>query len=97
MPAEHYRYILVEREKWWNSCHDKTLASGCDTVFESRDQYDSFIEGRKSHFARFKNLQELEKPVSWKDLSAVLRIKKMPNGRRYLSGETVNSLLRMEL
>lgn len=150
MHAEHYGYILVEREKWWNSRHDKNRKSvntqvfvrrglvgpkeaqkllfyvklpvgeirgygdfleritgtaddlwnryGSETVFESRDQYDSFIEGRnKVTFVRFKNLQELEKPVSWKDLSAVLGIKKMPNGGRYLSRETVNSLLRMEL
>jgi predicted transcriptional regulator len=150
MHAEHYGYILVEREKWWNSRHDKNRKSvntqvfvrrglvgpkeaqkllfyvklpvgeirgygdfleritgtaddlwnryGSETVFESRDQYDSFIEGRnKVTFVRFKNLQELEKPVSWKDLSAVLGIKKMPNGGRYLSIETVNSLLRMEL
>lgn len=150
MHAEHYGYILVEREKWWNSRDDKNRKSvntqvfvrrglvgpkeaqkllfyvklpvgeirgygdfleritgtaddlwnryGSETVFESRDQYDSFIEGRnKVTFVRFKNLQELEKPVSWKDLSAVLGIKKMPNGGRYLSRETVNSLLRMEL
>jgi predicted transcriptional regulator len=150
MHAEHYGYILVEREKWWNSRHDKNRKSvnaqvfvrrglvgpkevqkllfyvklpvgeirgygdfleritgtaddlwnryGSETVFESRDQYDSFIEGKnKVTFVQFKNLQELEKPVSWKDLSAVLGIKKMPNGGRYLSRETVNSLLRMEL
>jgi len=71
---------------------------GTETVFESRDQYHDFVEGRsKVTFIRFKNLQELEKPISWKDLSTVLGIKKMPNGGKYLSRETVNSLLRMEL
>jgi predicted transcriptional regulator len=150
MSEEHYYYILVEREKWWNSRHDKNRKGGntqvfvrrgrvgpkeaqkllfyvklpigeirgygdfleriigtadglwnsygSETVFESRDQYDSFIEGRsKVTFIRFKNLQELEKPVCWKDLSAALGIKKMPNGGRYLSKETVNSILKMEL
>jgi predicted transcriptional regulator len=150
MSDEHYYYILVEREKWWNSRHDKNRKGGntqvfvrrgrvgpkeakklllyvklpigeicgyddfleriigtadglwnsygSETVFESRDQYDSFIEGRsKVTFIRFKNLQELEKPVCWKDLAAALGIKKMPNGGRYLSKETVNSILKMEL
>jgi predicted transcriptional regulator len=150
MPEEHYAYILVEHEKWWNSrCNKnqkgmntqafvrrgrvgpkeaKTLLfyvklpvgeirgygdfleriigtadelwniHGSETVFESRDQYNDFVEGRsKVTFIRFKNLQELEKPISWKDFSAALGVKKMPNGGRYLSRETVNSLVKMEL
>jgi len=71
---------------------------GSETVFESRDQYDAFVDGRSNvTFIRFKNLQELKNPIDWKDLSAALGIKKMPNGGRYLSREIVNSLLRMEL
>jgi len=71
---------------------------GSETVFGSRDEYDNFVEGRsRVTFIRFKNLQEFEKPIGWKDLSATLGIKKMPNGGRYLSRETVNSLVRMEL
>jgi predicted transcriptional regulator len=150
MPEEHYAYILVEHEKWWNSrCNKnqkgmntqafvrrgkvgpkdaKTLLFyvklpvgeirgygdflerisgntdelwnmyGSETVFESRNEYNDFVEGRSSvTFIRFKNLQELEKPIVWKDLSATLGIKKMPNGGRYLSRETVNSLVKMEL
>jgi len=78
-------------EELWN-------VYGSETVFESREQYDGFVEGRsKVTFIRFKNLQELEKPIGWKDLSAALGIKKMPNGGRYLSRETVTSLLRKEL
>jgi len=150
MPEEHYAYILVEHEKWWNSrCNKnqkgtntqafvrrgkvgpkdaKTLffyvklpvgeirgfgdflerisgtadelwnMHGSETVFKSRDEYNDFVEGRsRVTFIRFKNLQELEKPIYWKDLSAALGIKKMPNGGRYLSRETVNSLVKMEL
>jgi len=71
---------------------------GSETVFESRDEYDSFVEGRsRVTFIRFKNLQELDKPIGWKDFSGTLGIKKMPNGGRYLSREIVNSLARMEL
>jgi len=150
MPEEHYAYILVEHEKWWNSRHSKNQKGtntqafvrrgkvgpknaktllfyvklpvgeirgfgdflerisgtpdelwnmyGSETVFESRDEYNDFVEGRsRVTFIRFKNLQELEKPIGWKDLSAALGIKKMPNGGRYLSRETVNSLIKMEL
>jgi len=150
MSEEHYAYILVEHEKWWNSrCNKnqkgmntqafvrrgkvgpkdaKTLLFyvklpvgeirgygdflerisgtpdelwnmyGSETVFESRDEYNDFVEGRSIvTFIRFKNLQELEKPIIWKDFSVALGIKKMPNGGRYLSRETVNSLVKMEL
>jgi len=71
---------------------------GSETVFKSRDEYDDFVEGRsRVTFIRFKNLEELEKPIGWKDFSATLGIKKMPNGGRYLSRETVNSLVGREL
>ncbi len=150
MSEEHYAYILVEHEKWWNTRYNqnkkgwntqafvrkgkvgpknaKTLLfyvklpvgeirgygdflervigkadelwnmHGSETVFESRDGYDSFVEGReKVTFIRFKNLQDLEKPIAWKDLAAALGIKKMPNGGRYISRETLNSLIKKEL
>jgi len=150
MTEEHYAYILVEQEKWWNNRSNqsrkgksalafvrrgrvgpkdaKTLLfyvklpigeirgygdflerisgapdelwnmHGSETVFESREEYNAFVEGRnKVTFIRFKNLQELEKPIAWKDLSAALGIKKMPNGGRYLGRESANSFLRMEL
>jgi len=71
---------------------------GSETVFENRERYDDFVEGRsKVTFIRFKSLQVLEKPISWKYLSAELGIKKMPNGGRYLGREVVNSLLTKEL
>jgi len=147
---EHYAYLLVEDEKWWNrrckqsrkgsntqafvrrgkvgpkdanhllfyvklpvgeirgygdfserisgTAHELWDSHGPETVFESRDEYDKFVEGRsKVTLIRFKNLQRLEKPTSWKDLSATLGIKKMPNGGRYLSRETVNSIIKGEV
>jgi len=150
MSEEHYAYILVEHEKWWNSRYNKKQKGlntqafvrrgkvgpkdaktllfyvklpvgeirgygdflerisgtadelwnmyGSETVFESQDEYDSFVEGRsKVTFIRFKNLQELEKPIGWKILSTTLGIMKMPNGGRYLSRETINSLVKVEL
>lgn len=71
---------------------------GSETVFESKGDYDKFVEEHeKVTLIRFKNLQELNKPLPWKELAATLGIKKMPNGGRYLNHETVNSLLKMEL
>jgi len=89
--ADFLERISGTADELWNT-------HGSETVFESRDEYNAFVEGRsKVTFIRFKNLQELEKPISWKDLSVILGIKKMPNGGRYLSRETVTSILRMEL
>lgn len=48
-------------------------------------------------FIRFKNLKVLEKPIRWKDLSSALGTKRMPDGGRYLSKATVDSIFRMEL
>jgi len=150
MPEEHYAYILVEHEKWWNNRRNQGQKGlntqafvrrgrvgpidakkvlfyvklpvgqirgygdfveritgvadelwnmhGSETVFESRDEYNDFVGGRsKVTFIRFKNLQELENPIEWKDLSTALGIKKMPNGGRYLDRETANSLVKTEL
>jgi len=88
--ADFLERISGTADELWNT-------HGSETVFESRDEYNAFVEGRsKVTFIRFKNLQELEKPIGWKDLSGALGIKKMPNGGRYLSRETLNSVLREE-
>ncbi len=89
--ADFLQRVTGNADALWNM-------HGSETVFESRDQYNGFVEGRnKVTFIRFKNLQELKTPISWKDLSAALGTKKMPNGGRYLSRETVTSILRTEL
>ena len=150
MNEEHYAYILVEHEKWWNTRLNQSRKGlntqafvrrgkvgpkeattllfyvklpmgeirgyadfveringtpeelwnmyGAETVFESQDAYNNFVEGRnKVTFIRFKNLQELEKPIAWKEVAASLGIKKMPNGGRYLSRENLNSLITRKL
>jgi len=71
---------------------------GSETVFESKEGYDKFVEGRdKVTLIRFRNLQELNSPLPWKELATTLGIKKMPNGGRYISRETLNSLMKKEL
>jgi predicted transcriptional regulator len=71
---------------------------GSETVFESKEDYDKFVEGHeKVTLIRFKNLRELNKPLPWKELAATLGIKKMPNGGRYLNHGITSSFLKMEL
>lgn len=71
---------------------------GSETVFESREEYDFFVDGRmKVTFIRFRGMEELEKPIDSDVLYAVIGIKKMPNGGMYLSRETVESMITKDL
>lgn len=71
---------------------------GQETVFESREQYDSFIEGSSTvTFIRFKNMEELERPIDFNTISISAGISKMPQGGKYLGRETVNSMIKTEL
>lgn len=67
---------------------------GPETVFESSDEYASFVQGSsRVTFIRLRNLQKLGKPTKWKDLSMALGIKKMPNGGMYISRSNVDSII----
>jgi len=71
---------------------------GAETVFESKDEYDSFVNGRSNvTFIRFKGVEEFEKPVSFDVFYAATGVKRMPQGGKYLSRETVNSVIKREL
>jgi len=68
---------------------------GSETVFESKDEYDSFIGGREHvTIIRFRDLEDLEEPISSEVIYASTGIRKMPNGGMYLSRETVNLMIR---
>lgn len=150
LAEEHYAYLLVEDEKWWNRRISKNRLSseahsfvrkgkvgpkearqllfyvkrpakqikgmaefveritgtsdelwqlhGPETVFESRDEYDLFVDGRSTvTFIRFKNMEELEEPIDFNTISIGAGISKMPQGGKYLSKETVNSVIKTEL
>lgn len=89
--GEFLERINCAPDELWNNY-------GSETVFESKESYDKFVEGHeKVTLIRFKNLQELNQPLPWRELAATLGIKKMPNGGRYLNHQTLNSLLKMEL
>jgi len=86
--ADFLERISGAADELWNM-------HGSETVFESPDEYGSFVGGRgKVTFIRLRNLQKSERPASWKDLSATLGIKKMPNGGMYLSRASVDSIIK---
>jgi len=146
MSEEHYAYVLVEDEKWWNRrcTKNKVIGSvhtfvrrgkvgpkntcrllfyiklpvkqikgvgefveritgtrdelwstyGAETVFGSKEEYDKFVGERDSvTLIRFRNMEELEKPVGFEVFHAATGITKMPNGGMYLSRETLNQMI----
>jgi len=83
--------ITGTRDELWNQY-------GSETVFESRDQYDSFVGNRNNvTFIRFKDLEEFEKPISFDVICTVTGGKQVFQGGKYLSRETVNSIIEGEL
>ncbi len=146
MKEEHFAYILVEDDKWWqrrcarnkigNSVHsfvrrgkvgpkeankllfyvklpmrqikgvgdfvERVTGSkdelwslyGSETVFGNKEEYESFVQDRESiTIIRFKNLEELEKPIGFEPLHAATGIKKMPNGGMYINKETLSQMI----
>ena len=86
--ADFLERIIGTADELWNM-------HGPETVFQSSDEYSSFIgSGGKVTFIRLRNLQRSERPVSWKDLSATLGIKKMPNGGMYISKANADSIIK---
>ncbi len=71
---------------------------GSETVFESRDEYDSFVGGRSNvTFIRFKDMEEFEKPIDFDYVHRTTGMKRMPRGGKYLGRETVVSIIEEEL
>ena len=67
---------------------------GAETVFKNKDEYDKFVNGRNSvTLIRFRNMEELDKPVDFKTFNVATGIKKMPNGGMYISRETLSQMV----
>ena len=89
--GEFVERVVGTADDLWN-------AHGHETVFESRQEYVEFLQGRtKATFIRFKNLQELAEPVPIKVFSQILDIGRMPRSGKYISREAVNQLVQREL
>ncbi len=85
--ADFVERITGPRDELWS-------LYGSETIFENREEYDKFVGDRDSvTLIRFKDMQELDQPVSFETFHAVTGIKKMPNGGMYLSRETLNQMI----
>jgi len=85
--GEFVERITGSQDELWN-------LYGPETVFQTKEEYDQFVGGRENvSLIRFRNLEELDKPVAFETLHAATGIKKMPNGGRYISKETLNQMI----
>ncbi|HKZ93853.1 MAG TPA: hypothetical protein VJ249_04630 [Candidatus Bathyarchaeia archaeon] len=93
-PARHIRGFGEFVERITGSQDELWNLYGAETVFENKEEYDTFVAGRESvSMIRFRNLEELDKPVSFEVFYAAVGIKKMPNGGMYISRETLNQMI----
>ena len=84
--ADFIERLTGDREELWKKY-------GAESCFESLDEYIAFTQGReKMTFVRFKNLRELENPVSVETITSVLGFSKVPRGGKYVNLETAKQL-----
>jgi predicted transcriptional regulator len=85
--GEFVERVIGSKDELWN-------LYGAETVFENKDEYDNFIGGRNSiTMIRFRNMEELDKPIDFKNFNLVTGIKKMPNGGMYISRENMSQMV----
>ncbi len=85
--GEFVERVVGSKDELWN-------LYGAETVFQSKDEYDKFVSGRSSvTLVRFRNMEELDKPVDFKTFHAAANIKRMPNGGLYISREALNQMV----
>ena len=84
--ADFIERLTGDREELWKKY-------GAESCFESFDEYLAFTQGReKMTFVRFKNLRELENPISAETITSVLGFSKVPRGGKYVNLETAKQL-----
>jgi predicted transcriptional regulator len=85
--GEFVERIIGSKDELWN-------LYGAETVFQNKDEYDKFVSGRSSvTLIRFRNMEELDKPVDFKNFNAATGIKRMPNGGMYISREALSQMI----
>ncbi len=85
--GEFVERVTGSKDELWN-------LYGAETVFQNKDEYDKFVSGRSSvTLIRFRNMEELDKPVDFKVFNAATGIKRMPNGGLYISREALNQMV----
>jgi len=85
--GEFVERITGSREELWN-------LYGAETVFGDKDEYFKFV-GERSNITmiRFRNMEELDKPIGFEVFQSASGIRKMPNGGMYISKETLNKMI----
>jgi len=85
--GEFVERITGSRDELWN-------LYGHETIFGNKDEYDKFVGERDSvTLIRFRNMEELDRPIDFEVFHAVTGMRKMPNGGMYLSRETLNQVV----
>ena len=84
--ADFIERLTGDREELWKKY-------GTESCFETLDEYIAFTQGReKMTFVRFRNLRELENPISAETITTVLGFSKVPRGGKYVNLDTANQL-----
>jgi predicted transcriptional regulator len=85
--GEFVERVTGSKDELWN-------LYGAETVFQNKDEYDKFVSGRSSvTVVRFRNMEELDKPVDFKTFHAATGVKRMPNGGLYISREALSQMI----
>jgi predicted transcriptional regulator len=67
---------------------------GNESVLKSKEKYEEFIQGKQRvSFVRFKNLQEVAKPISLNNLLMLFGAKRLARGGFYINKETADKLI----
>jgi predicted transcriptional regulator len=81
-------------ERISDNAKDLWKAFGHESLLNSYDEYNDFLQGRKiATFIRFRNLKELPKPVTTKTLAQIIGKKRMPQQGMYITEEMAQQLL----
>jgi len=85
--AEFIERVTGDAEDLW-----KTL--GHESLLNSYDEYHNFLQGRKkATFIRFKNLKELPKPVTTKEMTQIIGKERMPQIGLYITEGMARQLI----
>jgi predicted transcriptional regulator len=85
--GEFVERVVGSKDELWN-------LYGAETVFKDKDEYDKFVGARNSvTLIRFRNMEELDKPVDFKNFNVAAGIKRMPNGGLYISREALSQMV----
>lgn len=85
--ADFIERVTGDVEDLW-----KTL--GHESLLKSYDEYHNFLQGRKkATFIRFKNLKELPKPVTTKEMTQIIGKERMPQIGLYITEGMARQLI----